>query len=219
MASFLQPSDEPIVLDDLNDTGLESECGRYNVSRADVEVDPPFSPETYPKLVITSNSRSSDLLSEFEAFNDNDGKKDIKNNTCSLSPEQRRSQFNTFTSNTSFTSSTSISNLSSSTGYSYLNGLSSKLGEQTCEGNGGGYEHLSSDFPDLEDKEDLWDGMRVQAEVKEGDPNNDGDKDNTPPKLLDSEVRNEGETTLASLSTPTDVSDDSRQLDRDPRHR
>lgn len=55
--------------------------------------------------------------------------------------------------------------------------------------------------------------MRVEAELKEGDLNNDGD--NTPPKLLDSEVRNEGETTLTSLSTATDVSDDSRQLNRE----
>ena len=184
------------MLDDLNDTGLESECGRYNVSRAGVKVDPSFSSETYPKLVLTSDSRLSDLLSEFGAFNDNDGNKNIKNDTCSLSPEQRRSQSNAFTSNISFTFSTSIFNLSSSTAYSHLNGLSSKPGEQTCEGNGGGYEHLISDFPDLEDKEDLWDDMRVEAEVKEGNPNNDGDKDNTPPKLLDSEVRNEGETIL-----------------------
>jgi len=173
-----------------------------------VEVDPPFSPETY-----------SDLLPEFGAFTENVGNKDIKNNTCSLSPEQRRSQFNIFTFKTSLTFSTSISNLSFSTAYSYLNGLSSKLGEQTCEGNGGGYEHLSSDSPDLKDKEDLWDSMRVKAEVKERDSNNDGDKDNTPPKILDSEVRNEGETTLTSLSTATDVSDDSRQLDRNSRHR
>ncbi len=180
-----------------------------------MEVDPPFSPETYSKLVITFDSRPSDLLPEFGACNENDGNKDIKNNTCSLSPEQRRLQSNISTFNTSFTFSTSTSNLSSSTAYSYLNGLSSKLGEQTCEGNGAGYEHPSSDCSDLKDKEDFWDGMRAKAEMKKGNSDNDGDKDNTPSKLLDSEVRNEGETTLTSLSTATDVSDDSRQLDCD----
>lgn len=40
MASFLQPSDESIVLNDLDDTELESECGRYDASHAGVEVDP-----------------------------------------------------------------------------------------------------------------------------------------------------------------------------------
>ena len=155
MMSFLQSSDESIVLNDLNDTELESECDRHNVSRADVQVDSSFFSKTYSKLVIIFDSRSSNLLSNFEAFNDNNDNKNIKNNTCSLFSEQRRSQFNIFTFNISFTFSTFIFNLSFSTVYSYLNDLSSKLDEQTCEDNDEGYEHLSSDFSDLKDKEDL----------------------------------------------------------------
>ena len=201
-----------------------SEYGRYIVSRAEVKVDPSFFLKIYLKLVIIFNLRSSNLLLKFKTFNENNDNKNIKNNTCSLFSEQRRSQFNIFTFNIftfniSFTFSTFIFNLSFSTAYLYLNGLSSKLDEQTCEDNGGGYEHLSSDSPGLKNKEELWDGMRAEAEVKEGDLNNDGNKDKTSPKILNSEVRNEGETTLTSLLTATDVSDDFKQLNRDSRHR
>jgi len=81
------------MLNEPNDTGVEAECGLFNVGDTGVnvsEVASFFSPETGIKRGITFDSRLPLLLFNLEAFNDDGRNKNNEKNAWTLFLIQRR---------------------------------------------------------------------------------------------------------------------------------
>ncbi len=92
-AFFWLHLDKSTMLNEPNDTGVEAECGLFNVGDTGVnvsEVASFFSPETGIKRGITFDSRLPLLLFNLEAFNDDGRNKDNEKNAWTLFLIQRR---------------------------------------------------------------------------------------------------------------------------------